>query len=307
MGYLIIAVLLAFVLLFAAYAYRIAFYAPKKNRDRAPSTSSPVFDPYRPWMKQMYQELSGRPCEFVSIRSRDGLILSGRCYMVSPGAPVDICFHGYRSHALTDFCGGSRICFSLGHNVLLVDQRAHGKSQGSSITFGIRERQDVLEWISFALDKFGKDSKVTLYGVSMGAATVLMASGLELPENVRGIVADCPYNSPEEIILTVGRKMHYPPALIRPFLHLAAFLYGRFRLDAMDCSRAVKESKVPILIIHGEADTLVPETQSRKIAGANPHLIRRVTFPGAEHAISYLVDHSRYEALVREFTGEILK
>ena len=305
MNYLFLLVIPLFILLFAAYAYRIAFHSSKRNRD--PSTDSAIYGVYRDRVSQMYRDLSSRPCEFVTIRSQDGLVLSGRCYVSEPGAPVDICFHGYRSHPLTDFCGGSQVSFRLGHNVLLVDQRAHGKSQGSAITFGIRERQDALEWIHYAREKFGADCKITLLGVSMGAATVLMASGLDLPHNVRGIIADCPYDSPEEIILSVGKKMHYPPALIRPFLHLGALLYGRFSLGAMDCSRAVQAAQVPILIIHGEADTLVPADQSRKIAEKNPRLIRRVTFPGAEHAVSYLADTARYEALVLDFMDKILQ
>lgn len=307
MGYLIVGFILAFSLLFAAYAYRIAFFSSKKRRGATPHTDFSFYGRYRPTIVQLYQDLLNVPCEFVTIRSRDGLILSGRCYMSNPGAPVDICFHGYRSHPLSDFCGGSRLSFEMGHNVLLVDQRAHGLSQGRSITFGIREREDALEWIKFALEKFGSDCKITLFGVSMGAATVLMASGLKLPHNVRGIVADCPYDAPEEIILTEGKKMHYPPALIRPFLHLGAFLYGGFRLSSMDCSRAVRDATVPIMIIHGLSDTLVPPEQSEKIARVNPALVRRYTFPNAEHAVSYLVDTDRYETLVRDFTGEILK
>lgn len=296
----------ALLLLAAAYAYRIAFYSPKKNRDRIPSTEGALYDPYRPQMRQMYRELADRPCEFVTIRSHDGLTLSGRCYDVVPGAPVDICFHGYRSHPLTDLCGGSRLCFSMGHNVILADQRAHGKSQGRSIAFGIRERKDVLGWIEFARKRFGDDVNITLYGVSMGAATVLMASGLDLPSNVKSIVADCPYANAEEIILEVGRHLHYPPALIRPFLHLGAFIYGGFRLGETDAVEAVKKTQVPILIIHGEADTFVPPHMSLKIAQANPEMVRRITFPGAEHGISYLVDTPRYEQAVRDFVLEHL-
>ena len=297
----------ALILLGSAYAYRIAFYSPKKNRDRIPSTDAAQYDPFRPRMRDMYRELAERPCEFVTVTSHDGLVLSGRCYDTAPGAAVDICFHGYRSHPLTDLCGGSRLCFSMGHNVILADQRSHGKSQGNTIAFGIQERMDVLRWIEFARKRFGNNVKITLYGVSMGGATVLMASGLDLPDNVKSIVADCPYGSAEEIILEVGKHQHYPPAQIRPFLHLGAWIFGGFRLGEIDAIEAVKHTKVPILIIHGEADTFVPAYMSQRIAEANPEKIRRETFPGAEHGISYLVDTPRYERLVQEFVQAHLR
>ena len=148
----------------------------------------------------MFHDLQNKPCEFVTIQSRDGLTLSGRYYHTADGAPLAIGFHGYKSCWLTDFCGGADIAFQMGQNVLLVDERAHGKSQGRTISFGIKERQDLLCWIDYALARFGSDVKILLYGVSMGGATVVMASELELPENVKGIVADCPYSAPLDVI-----------------------------------------------------------------------------------------------------------
>ena len=172
------------VLLFfggALYSYRIAFFSPKKGRENLPSTASPVYDPYRPHMKELFHKLMERPFEFVTVQSHDGLLLSGRYYHVKDGAPLDIAFHGYRSSPLTDFSGGADLSNSLGHNLLLVDQRSHGKSQGRTITFGLQERYDLLRWVEYARNRFGEDQKILLYGISMGGATVLMASGLELP------------------------------------------------------------------------------------------------------------------------------
>lgn len=303
---LILTALVALILGGSYYAYRIAFFSPADDRDRIPSTSGPQYDPYRQRMKEIYHQLADRPCEFVTITSNDGLKLSGRYYHVRDGAPLDICFHGYRSHPLTDFSGGSELCFQLGHNLLLVDQRSHCKSEGKSICFGIAERWDVLSWVDYAIGRFGGDIQVLLYGVSMGGATVLMASGLPLPKCVKGIVADCPYASAEEIILRVGEKMHYPSKLIRPFLHLGARLYGGFRLGETDAVKAVQNTPVPILIIHGEADGFVPCEMSEKVALANPKMVRRVTIPGADHGISYLVDTPRYSRTVKKFLTEVL-
>ncbi len=287
------------------YAYRIGFYSPYTDREKIPPVTGPQYEVHREEMARIFQQLKDRPCEFVTIQSHDGLTLSGRYYHTADGAPLDIGFHGYRSSPLTDFTGGSELSINLGHNVLLVDQRAHGKSEGRTITFGIQERHDCLRWIQYAMERFGCDTKIILYGVSMGGATVLMASGLELPENVKGIIADCPYASPMDIILHVGQKMPIPNWLIRPFVKLGAKVYGGFDVEETDAATAVKKAQIPILIIHGEADSFVPCKMS-DVVSENPKFIERHTFPGADHAISFLVDPVRYKDLVTHFMNKVL-
>lgn len=302
---LILCVVLLILLGGSFYAYRVAFFSPRKDRDRIPPTNGPQYDPYREEMKRIYHQLNDRPCEFITVYSHDGLKLSGRYYHIKDGAPLDIGFHGYRSSPLTDFSGGSELSFSLGHNVLLVDQRAHGKSEGRTISFGIQERLDLLAWVNYAVERFGDDTKIILYGISMGGATVLMASELELPENVKGIIADCPYSSPIDIILHVGKNMPIPGWLIRPFAILGAKIYGGFDLCETDAFTAVQNAKVPILIIHGEADGFVPCEMS-DIAAQNPQMVTRITVPEADHGISYLVDTQKYRQAVTEFMEKAL-
>lgn len=303
---LILCLLLATLLGGSYYAYRIAFFSPKNGRDIVPSPKGSQYDPYRDEMKRIYHQLNNRPCEFVTTLSHDGLKLSGRYYHVKDGAPLDIGFHGYRSHPMTDFSGGSELSFQMGHNLLLIDERAHGKSDGRTIAFGIQERHDVLSWIIYALERFGSETKIVLYGVSMGAATVLMASELDLPNNVKGIIADCPYAVPMDIILHVGQKMPIPNWLIHPFVILGAKIYGGFDIRETDALRAVEKSAVPILLIHGEDDRYVPCEMSESVVQANPKMVVRHTFPGAAHGISYLSDTKRYQKIVREFMERIL-
>lgn len=303
---LLLCVVLAVVLGGAYYAYRIAFFSPKKGREDIPFANGSQYDRYRAEMTRIFTQLTNRACEDVTIFSHDGLRLSGRYYHTRDGAPLDICFHGYRSSCLTDFSGGAELSLALGHNLLLVDQRAHGRSEGRTIAFGIKERQDVLSWIYYALERFGEDVQILLYGISMGAATVLMASELELPENVKGIVADCPYACPMEIIAHVANKMQMPVWLVRPFVILGAKLYGSFDIRETDAVRAVKKASVPILIIHGEADGFVPCEMSEEVYLANPEKITRVTFSGADHGLSYLADTPRYRRVVTEFVQKVL-
>lgn len=295
----------AIVLGGAYYAYRVAFYSPKKDRDSIKILQGEAYEPYQEEMKRIFLQLKDRPCEFVTVTSHDGLTLSGRYYHVKDGAPLDIGFHGYRSSPLTDFSGSSELSFQMEHNLLLVDQRAHGGSEGCTIAFGIQERQDLLKWVDFAIDRFGSDVKILLFGISMGGATVLLASELDLPENVKGIIADCPYASPIEIILHVGQKTPIPTWLIRPFAILGAKIFGGFDLTETDARWAVKHTPVPILIIHGEADGFVPHQMS-DIVESNPEMVERHTFPGADHGISYLVDAARYQSIVRKFIRKVL-
>ena len=295
----------AVLLLLAAAAYipyRMAFYADHKKKDLTRVIPHEAqYQEQKDYMLSLIDALSARPYEQVEIRSRDGKRLFGKYYHAADGAPLDIGFHGYKSDAVRDFCGGSRISFELGHNLLLVDQRAHGKSDGMTISFGILERYDVLDWLSYANDRFGKSTPIYLYGVSMGAATVLMASGLELPENVRGIVADCPYSSPADIIRKVCVDRGLPPRPLFPLLRLGALLYGHFRMTP-DASavEAVKRATVPILIIHGDDDRFVPCQMSEAIRNANPQRVKLVLFPGAGHALSYILDGETYRRVVLE-------
>lgn len=295
----------AFALGGAYYAYRVAFYSPMENRERIPEMKGQKYVPYLPEIRRIVTQLRGRPCEYVTVTSFDGFVLSGRYYHVKDGAPLDIGFHGYRSSCMTDFAGGSEMSFDMEHNLLLVDQRAHGKSQGRTISFGIRERWDVFTWVEYAMERFGKDVPILLYGVSMGGATVLMASELELPKNVRGIIADCPFASPMEIICHVGKKMPIPQWLIKPFAILGARIFGGFDVNETDAYRAVKHTRIPILILHGEEDGFVPPEMSDLVIH-NPNMVSRVTFPGADHGISYLVDTPRYRKAVGEFLEKVM-
>lgn len=285
----------------ACFAYFKAFFNPRKGRWDVKPIQKSGYDPYRQEMRQIYRSLRDRPFEQVSITSKDGLKLTGRYYHTKDGAPLDIGFHGYKSHSTVDFSGGSELSFELEHNLLLIDQRAHGNSDGHTITFGVKERYDLLEWVHYAVDRFGADTKIMLYGVSMGAATVLMASNLDLPENVKGIVADCPYASPLEIVLHVGQELPIPRWLMKPFVILGARFFGGFDIDEVTALETVKNTKLPILIIHGQEDTLVPYTMSKAVKEACPDKVQYHLVPGAEHAISYLVDREGYRKAVLDF------
>ena len=289
------------------YAFRSAFYVSRKDTSPPPLVLTEQYEPYRPRMRQIRDTLTAIPYEKVTITSFDGLKLCGRYYHTADGAPLDICVHGYKSNPIIDFSGGSEMSFAMGHNVLMLEHRAHCESEGHVITFGNLERRDVTSWIRYAIDRFGSDISIFLYGVSMGGATVLMASGMGLPDNVKGIIADCPYDSPANIIGEVGKGQHFPPAVTKFLATLGARIFGGFDLHEIDAIRAVKNTRIPILIIHGNDDRFVPCQMSLNVRDANPDMVTHYLIPTAAHGIAYLVDTPFYWEKVSEFIQKCME
>ena len=290
------------------FSYRFAFYAPKRMPDA--EVAMPVgaqYEKHRPGISKSVEEMLSRPFEPVIITSHDGQKLYARYYHIAEGAPLQIFFHGYKSSAELDCCGGSKLAAKLGQNTLVVDQRSHGKSEGSCITFGIKERRDCVDWIHYALTRFGQDTRIILSGLSMGAATVLMSTDLALPDNVVGVIADCPYSSPKAIIQKVSRDMHLPAHLAYPFVKLGAKIFGGFDLEESSAVSAVAATDIPILLIHGEDDRFVPCDMSREIHRVCRSQITFKTIPDAGHGLSYMVAPEVYEQVTTDFINTILQ
>lgn len=305
---LYILIFIAVVLALAYFCCRMGFYVPEQTEaDLFKFPSGEQYALYAEVSAQMVRAALDIPYEDVWIRSHDGLRLHGRFYAVEPDAPVQIMFHGYKSGAERDFCGGLQVAVQGGFNVLLVDQRAHGKSEGKYLTFGVKERYDCLDWVNYAVEHFGADAKILLYGISMGAATVLMAGGLELPENVVGIVADCGYSSPSTIIKQVLRDHHCPLFPVYHLTRLGGILFAGFDLEEASATEAMECCQVPVLFIHGGDDRFVPcrmsEENYEHCKAGNKRLL---IVPDAGHGISYLLDREKYLATLDEFLKSVL-
>ena len=190
----------------------------------------------------------------------------------------------------------------MGFSLLICDQRAHGKSGGRLITMGIKERYDAKAWAEALARKLGRETPLFLAGISMGAATVLMASNLPMEANVRGIVADCGFTSPGDIIRYLMRRhYHVPPRPAAGLLNLSCRLLGGFGLDQWSTVRAVAETTRPILFFHGEEDHFVPKEMTEAAYRACRSEKTLLEFPGAGHGLSYMADTPRYLAALRTF------
>lgn len=302
----ILLALLALAVLAAYLCYRMAFYsAPRKpaTDDRIEIPEGEIYEVFRPAMEAWARETRAMKSESVSITSFDGLTLRGKYYEFAPGAPIELMFHGYRGSSERDLSGGVQRCFALGRSALIVDQRCSGTSEGSVITFGIREHRDCLSWVAFMVNHFGPEVKIILTGISMGASTVVMAAGKPLPDNVIGVLADCGYCSAKEIIHEVIRQMGLPPKLGYPFVKLGAKLFGGFDLEEYSPMEALKTTTKPIIFFHGAADDFVPCWMSEKMHAACPTRTRLVTIPDAGHGLAFPVDQKGYLKAAGEFFG----
>lgn len=301
------AVLICLLTLLIAYiCYRIAFYVPERKplpEDVIELPEGEIYEVYWESMEKWAREVRAMPHEQMSVVSFDGLTLYGKYYEFAPGAPIELMFHGYRGSAERDLSGGVQRCFKLGRSALIVDQRCSGKSGGNVISFGINEHRDCLTWLDFMLARFGPEVKIILTGISMGASTVLMAAGTPLPPNVIGILADCGYTSPRDIIKKVITQMGLPADLSYPFVKLGAKLYGRFDLEETSPVEAAAKCTVPVIFFHGEADDYVPCEMSRINFDACAARKKLVTIPGAGHGLSYPVAPRVYLTALKEFFG----
>lgn len=302
---LLIAVLILLTVTVISYiCFSVAFYTDRKEvYEEYSIPEGKIYEPYRDIMIKWMKEIKGSEKETFTIKSFDGLTLTARYYEYKKGAPIELMLHGYRGNAQRDLCGGVQRCFSLGRNAFIVDMRACGDSEGHVITFGVNEVRDCLDWIDFIISHFGKDTKIILTGISMGASTVLLATKENLPENVIGVLADCGFSSAEEIIKKTIKEMKLPPRLAYPFVKLGALLFGHFSIDKSKSYEAVRNAKIPIIYFHGTDDDFVPHYMSELCYKETASRKKLVLIEGAGHGLSYLKDPDKYLKELSDFFG----
>ncbi|MCQ2086897.1 MAG: alpha/beta hydrolase [Bacilli bacterium] len=304
---IVVFVIIEIILFISLYLYFRIFHNNIKGTPRAlEPLKGELYVPFEDKSRQLIQEALNIPFEQVYIEPKKGRKLAGRYYAVKEGGPVAIMVHGYKSVGIKDFSGGIKELLAREHNVLIVDHYGHFKSAGKTITFGVREKDDVLYWIDY-VNKRLDNPEIYLYGISMGAATVLMDSGMPLPENVKGVIADCPYSSVKEEIKYTVQQMKIPFAPVYPFIYLAALIFARFDMHKGKVKEYIKKTKLPILIIHGTTDDIVPVEHSRKLKEMFPEKITFLEVEGAPHGMSYFVDLPHYAEALDKFLASIRK
>ena len=301
--------LLIIALLTSLVCFLMVFYSKKRiplGEDEYAIPPGEIYEVFRDEMIAWTKEVRSMPHEDIEITSHDGLTLRGKYYEYEAGAPVEILFHGYKGNAERDLCGAVERAFKVRRNALIVDHRAAGFSDGHVISFGINERRDCLGWIKKVIERFGDDVKIVITGISMGAATVMMAAGEEdLQGNVISVLADCGYTSPKEIISKVVKDMKLPAKIFYPFIKLGARIYGRFDLEDTSPIEAMKKCSVPIVFVHGDTDDFVPYDMSVRLCEACASEKKTlITVKGAGHGLAYPVDREGYVNRLNEIYDE---
>ena len=282
------------------FVYYSTFYSPHKgqNNDFVLTDATNKFCD-KSEVIFMINRIRDYPHEDAYITSFDKVKLHARIYRNESDTVAIMC-HGYRGTPCRDFSGGAYDMIKFGFNVVLIDERGHGLSKGHSITFGVKEQKDAKSWLEYAKKEFGEDKRIIFVGISMGGATVLLASDLLKEGDL--VIADCPFSRPRDIIEeTLRSTLHMNPKIFYPVANMASIIFGHANLSKDDAMEHVKNSKAKFLIIHGDSDHIVPHNQSLRIYEANKDKVRYELFPGVDHGISYLGDNARYKRAVEEF------
>ena len=290
----------------AVYFYRRTMIRSNAKTDRTIKMAGTDWNQHMPFIQKRKEMMLAHPHEDQWIESFDGLKLHGTWFPQEECKKVVVCFHGYTSQGMKDYIGLSGYYLKNGYSMLLVDERAHGQSEGTHIGFGCLDRHDALKWINWVIEKCGENVEILLHGTSMGGATVLMTSGLELPKQVKGIVSDCAFTSPKEVFSHVLKSMYHIPAF--PIMQIADFMNRKlsgYGLDECNAAREVKKAEVPILFIHGSGDTFVPCSMCETIYENCASPKKKLIIEGAAHAESYYKDTKAYENALTEFIGGI--
>ena len=293
----VITFLLLLIIAGLIWAFKTAFV---RNDIRLFDIDNAPLNEYKNLFEDGFKYIDNLVKKRVYTKSYDGLCLAATYYDNNSDTTI-LLFHGYRSDGKFDFACVVKFYIEQGLNVLVVDQRASGESEGKLITFGIKERHDVVKWAEF-INRHYSPENIFLSGISMGASTVMMAANLRLPNNVRGIIADCGFTSANDIIKRVARnsfKINATPII--PLLNVGCKAFGKFNLYEIDTVKALSESDIPIFFIHGKCDNFVPCEMSElsyKAARGEKYIY---LVDNADHGISFLVDPNGVKNQISEF------
>lgn len=234
------------------------------------------------------------------ISARDGTVLHGTIVKNSGNRWV-IIVHGYDSEGnnMADF---AEEFYSRGYNILLPDQRGHGLSEGHKTSMGEKEQHDLIRWIS-SLISDENAAEIVLYGVSMGAATVMLTASHKLPKQVRAVIEDCGYTSVyDEFKYNLKRMFHLPAFPILDIVDvICRFKDGWSLKNGADCISAVKRAEIPILFIHGSSDEFVPFYMHDELYEAAACPKQKLVIYGAAHAQSAEIEPEIYWNSIFDF------
>ena len=284
------------------YFFNRTMIRSNAKREKTQKMAGTNWDAYIPTIRASKEKLKQYTHEDIFIMSQDGLKLHGTFFPFEGSKKVVICFHGYTSEGLNDYSTLALFYRSHGFNLMIVDERAHGRSEGTYIGFGCLDRKDAVLWIEEMIKYLGEEAEILLHGDSMGGATVLMTAGLFLPSQVKAIVSDCAFTSAWEVFQSVLKNSYHLPAF--PILHTANEMVKKkagYGLKDCNAKEEVAKTKLPILFLHGKADTFVPCSMAQELYHACTGPKKLVLIEGAGHVESCYRDATVFEGAIEEF------
>ena len=308
----IIICIFVIVIAVSVYFFNFAIRAKRPTAEQAleKARKNPTYNKFYDRIYEGYSWMTEYPHERVQIKSYDGLTLYASVY--EPKIETKSCmilFHGWTSHPFLDFsCIVEKYC-EMDMNVIVVEQRGHGESEGKYSTFGVKERYDVVSWAEYVISRYGDECKIVLDGISMGASTVMMATGLDcLPKNIVGVIADCGFTSAYDqfvYIMKLWYKM--PPFPLLYSVNLISKIFAGFGFRDVSTIEELKKSTLPILFLHGEADDFVPDKFSRQNYEASASMHKKlITVPDAAHGMSYLQNEKTCNEELESFIYSVI-
>ncbi len=245
-----------------------------------------------------YDDMQALPHERLEMLSRDAITLRADWYPNGESKKTAILLHGWRSAPWWDYGGVFEDLYIAGYSILAVSQRALFESDGRYVTYGVRESEDLMDWIDLICKRFGSDRRIALMGISMGAATVLLTTGKPLPETVKCAVSDCSYTKASELFKEGAHGW-------LPISRLCVDLVSRMKTHTSyfpaNCLKAVAKSKTPTFFVHGDADEVVPYHMLNELYSACSAPKEKWTVPGAKHGEAYAADPEGYRMRILPF------
>lgn len=304
MGFVLFALIALFLLTVTSGAYVFVLACVRKRETPwldEEKIKKTTFGKYYDYIVASNKWLKDHNAQDIYLNSLDDLKLHGFWVPADDPKGTILLAHGYRSTPLIDFGFIFEFYHSREFNLLIPHQRSHGESQGRFITFGVKESEDMIGWLRLHNQIFGA-YPLLLSGISMGASTVLYLANRVLPNNVKGIIADCGFTSPKEIIEEVYKGVIRLPAM--PTLWAVEFftrVFAGFSLTEKDSRKTLANSRYPILLIHGKDDGFVPCRMSQDGFNACSGVKDILLVDGAEHGLSFVVDSDKYTKAVDAF------
>lgn len=291
-------------LVFNQIAWRRQIRIPSFLTDLVAGNEAP--DNYEKLAAAKTEELLQKGLETLEMQSGRDTLRARLWPAAAPSKKIVFACHGARSSGPGEFCFSAAFLHAQGYHLFMPDHRGCGESDGRFMGYGTHESNDAMLWLDYILKRFGNDCEILLYGVSMGAATVLMMSGKELPPNVKGVVSDCAYTSAyAEFEYQLRTSFHLPPFPILPTVNMCCRLFSHYSFRDASPVEAIQKAKIPALFIHGGKDDFVPTFMAGELYDAYPCKKYKLIVPDALHARSYYTAPATYEKAFLQFAQEV--